>query len=423
MGDDAHGDRLAFETARLALARMRVEPATQRAVAVEQALRLCAHTLDVERVGFWTFSPAGDELVCERSYTRSTDEMGGGDRLRCDTFPTYTRALQAQRVIAAADAVHHPTTSELADGYLRPLGITSMLDAPVFQAGVLVGVVCHEHLGQMRSWSSSEIHFAGSVADLLAMVLEQNDRLKAQEQLRQRLSRVVGGNQLGALEHLARSVAHDFANVVLAVELVATRLAARGRERSSDEDIELGQSLRACAEVGGSLVDQLRRFGARAETPRRLPLAEILERLAPILRTLIRDVAVLQVEIDLPAGAEAAVPVDRIEQLVLNLCLNARDAIASAARGDAAKLGETGTIVVRAAAGANEVVLEIWDDGTGMSPELLERLWEPYFTTKPDGNGIGLGTVKAIVDDAGGSIQVDSKPGVGSTFVVRLPRA
>ena len=412
MGEDAPRDRLAFETARLELARLRVEPTTERAAAIERALRLCSHTLGVERVGFWVFARGGDELVCERSYTRGTDDFGGGDVLRRQDCPHYWEALTARRVISAEDAWAHPSTTELRDRYLAPLGIRSMLDAPVFQAGNLVGVVCHEHVGGPRAWTASEVSFAGSVADLLAMVLEQADRLAAQEQLRQRLSRVVGGNQLDTLEQLARSVAHDFANVVLAVDLIATRCGTRGRERGSEEDVDLARSLRGCVELGSGLVDQLRRFGARAATPRRLPVAEILDRLAPILRTLTREVARLEVVDELPAGTETTVPVDQVEQLVLNLCLNARDAIR-----------ESGTIRLRATADGAHVVIEVQDDGAGMTPAIAARIWEPYFTTKPHGNGIGLATVKAIVDDAGGAIAVESAPAQGSTFTVTLPRA
>ena len=412
MRDDDPVDRLAFETARLALARLRVEPTTQRAAAIDQALKLCARTLSIERVGFWVFSPDGDRLVCERSYTLSTDEVGGGDVLAAAQYPTYWQALSARRVIAAHDACSHPATSELADSYLRPLGIASMLDSPVFLGGELAGVVCHEHIGAPRTWTAQELSFAGSVADLLAMLLEQLERVHAQEQLRQRLTRVVGTNQLGTLEQIARAVAHDFANVVLAVELCANRLASPARPRTAVDDLELSKSLGACAEVGGNLVEQLRRFGARAETARRLPIAAVIDRMAPILRTLTREVAVLQVEVDLEPTVEAAVPVDRIEQLVLNLVMNARDAIA-----------EHGTIVLRAAATADEVTLEVWDDGAGMEPDIVAQIWDPYFTTKPRGNGIGLATVKAIVDDAGGRVSVDSKPGIGSTFTVRLPRA
>ena len=381
MSDADPVERLAFETARLELARLRVEP-TERTAAIERALRLCAHTLGVERVGFWVFSPAGDNLVCERSYTRSTDDVGGGDVLRGAHFPIYWQALHAHRIIAAADARQHPITGELTATYLEPLGITSMLDAPVYQAGVLVGVVCHEHVGPARTWTVAEVNFASAVADLLAMVLEQDDRLRAQELLRQRLSRMVGGNQLGALEQLARSVAHDFANVVLAVELVASQLAKPGRQRQVGDDLELAKSLKACAEMGGSLVGQLRRFGARAAKPRRLPVTEVLDRLAPIVRTLTREVADLQVTTDLPPEVEAAVAVDELEQVVLNLCLNARDAIA-----------EQGTIAVRARAAADQVVLEVEDDGCGMAAEVVTRIWEPYFTSKPRGTGIGLATV------------------------------
>jgi len=169
--------------------------------------------------------------------------------------------------------------------------------------------------------------------------------------------------------------------------------------------------LRACAELGQSLVGQLRRFGGRAEASRRLPLVAIIERIAPIVRTLTRETAALEVELDLGPDDEAAAPVDQIEQLVLNLCLNARDAMPTG-----------GTITLRVRAVGDQLELEVTDEGTGMSPEVVARIWEPYFTTKPHGNGIGLATVKAIVEDAGGTIAVETAPGAGSRFTIRLPR-
>lgn len=400
-------DRLPFETARLELARLRIDAATERGVGIDRILALCARTLHVERVGFWTFSDRVDDLVCERLYTLSLGEVGGGEVLRGACHPAYRRALRERRVIVAHDALHQAETHELAAGYLTPLGITSMLDAPVFRGGEPVGVLCHEHIGPARTWTEAEISFAGAAADLLSMLLEQLGRLAAQEQLRQRLTRVVSGNQLGALEQLARSVAHDFANVVMAVELVARQLATRARA----EDRELVSGLEACAELGDSLVGQLRRFGGRAEAPRRLPLVAVLDRIVPIVRTLTREVATLEVAIALGPDDEAAAPVDQIEQLVVNLCLNARDA---------SPVGATITLAARAV--DDHLELEVADQGSGMTPEVLARIWEPYFTTKPHGNGIGLATVKAIVEDAGGTIAVETAPGTGSRFTVCLPR-
>ena len=100
-------------------------------------------------------------------------------------------------------------------------------------------------------------------------------------------------------------------------------------------------------------------------------------------------------------------------QVLMNLVLNARDA-----------LPEGGTIRVEATVQGDQVCLEVADDGVGMPPEVLARVFEPMFTTKPPGvgTGMGLAMVYSLVHSHGGHVEVHSEPGQGTTFAVRLPR-
>ncbi len=402
-------DRVAFETARLELARLRVHAGHEHEVALEAALRLCARTLKVERVGYWVFSDDGRALQCRLQYTLSTDELGGGDVLVGTRYPVYWKALHEKRVIAVADAVHGPLTRELAETYLKPLGIGAMMDAPVFRAGELIGVVCHEHVGGVRPWSDDEVHFASTSADLISMILEQGDRLIAEDRLRAYLGTAIAAEQLAVMEALCRAVSHDFANLFAVVELVAGAMTS-GAPRA-DKLEELAGSLRSVAAVGTDLLGQMRRFGQR-HNGGTMPLRQVIERVVPILGTLTRDVAVVEVALELGDDDIAALDSDRIEQLILNLILNARDAIA-----------ERGHIHVDARRDGDLLEVQIADDGAGMTPEVLARIWEPYFTTKPTGTGLGLATVRAIVEEASGTIGVESAPGQGTRFTVRLPAA
>ncbi|MBE7447952.1 MAG: HAMP domain-containing histidine kinase [Kofleriaceae bacterium] len=404
-------DRVAFETARLELARLRVKPDSDHELALSHVLRLSARTLKVDRVGYWVFDEDGRTLTNRLTYTLSSDELAAGDVLQGARYPAYWAAVRQRRVIAVDDAQADVQTRELTETYLRPLAIRSMLDAPVFRAGALIGVVCHEHVGEPRAWTADELHFAGSVADLLSMALEQADRLMAEARLRAFLGMMIAAEQLEVMERLCRAVSHDFANLFAVVELVAGALAQAG-ERPVRAD-ELAGSLRSVASVGSGLLQQMRRFGARSDTPpTTMPLRQVLERVVPILGTLTRDVATVEVVDELGDHDAAAVHADQIEQLILNLILNARDAIA-----------DSGTIRVGARRDGDAVVVEVADDGAGMPPEIVARIWEPYFTTKPTGTGLGLATVRAIVDEAGGSIAVHSQPGAGTRFEVRLPAA
>ena len=120
------------------------------------------------------------------------------------------------------------------------------------------------------------------------------------------------------------------------------------------------------------------------------------------------------------AAAAAAVAIGRsqVEQLLLNLVLNSRDAIA--ARGMI-------QIAVRDAVAADDappqsIVLSVSDNGAGMDEAIRSRVLEPYFTTKARGTGLGLSTVFAIVNRAGGAVRVESEPGAGTTVTLLLPR-
>ncbi|MEZ4401644.1 MAG: ATP-binding protein [Kofleriaceae bacterium] len=402
----ADPDRVAFETARLELARLRVSEDADQLAPLRHGLRLCARTVKVERVGFWQFTAARAALQLTLGYTASTDEWHGGEVLVSRRHQAYWDAIAGRRILAAHDARTDPMTCELTDHYLVPLGITSMLDAPVFRAGELIGVICFEHVGPARTWSADELSFASASADLVAMVLEQGDRLAAEAALRVRTGKLVVADKLDVLESLCRGLAHDFANVLLAVNLVSARLAKRG-------DAELATSLRSCAEVGGNLVGQLRRFGSRAApVPERLPVRQVLERLVPIIVTLVRDEAAVVVELtELPPDVVATMTAAHLEQVVLNLCLNAKDAITA-----------PGTIQVVAAADERAVTVQVRDDGAGIPADILERIWEPLYTTKAHGTGLGLATVRAIVADAGATIAVDTAVGHGTTFTITLPR-
>ncbi|MBI3858528.1 MAG: EAL domain-containing protein [Planctomycetes bacterium] len=177
-----HLDKLTrFQSALLDLAK-RGEPDPE-----ESFRRLCesaAATLDVERVGIWLFNPDHTEIVCRTLHTRSTAQSGNpATVILARDYPRYFAALEESRVVAADDARRDPRTSEFTEGYLTPLGITSMMDAPIRLHGVLVGVICHEHTGPAREWPLEDQEFASSVADLAALSLEAAERRRAEESL------------------------------------------------------------------------------------------------------------------------------------------------------------------------------------------------------------------------------------------------
>jgi GAF domain-containing protein len=93
--------------------------------------------------------------------------------LSAQAFPRYFKAIERERTLAAHDACGDPRTSEFAEAYLRPLGITSMLDVPIWVGDTMIGVLCHEHVGPMRTWTSDDESFAFLMADVLSLALER----------------------------------------------------------------------------------------------------------------------------------------------------------------------------------------------------------------------------------------------------------
>ncbi|HEX2188485.1 MAG TPA: PAS domain S-box protein [Longimicrobiaceae bacterium] len=168
-----------FHAALMELARaddLELEPALRRIV------RLGAETLEVERVSVWLFDEGGEELRCQVLYTCSDGGFQSGASLRAADLPGYFRALREHRVVAAREAASHPATREFADAYLRPLGIASMLDVPIWRRGEMVGVLCHEHVGAPRDWAIEEQDFGASVADMVSLALEGSERAAAERE-------------------------------------------------------------------------------------------------------------------------------------------------------------------------------------------------------------------------------------------------
>lgn len=146
--------------------------------------RASSATLDVARVSVWMYREDQSFIECLDLYDARQGGHEQGQRLVKFDFPSYFQALGEHRAIAAHDAHHDPRTREFSESYLSPLGITSMLDAPIWLEGKMVGVVCNEHIGPQRVWTPEEERFAASVADFASLTLEAHQRFQAEEGLR-----------------------------------------------------------------------------------------------------------------------------------------------------------------------------------------------------------------------------------------------
>ncbi|MCS7019640.1 MAG: GAF domain-containing protein [Cytophagales bacterium] len=135
---------------------------------------LLAQTMNVERAGIWLFTEDKSAIVCRDLFTKSNSQHTAGMRLEAKMFPRYFATIRTERTLAANNAHVHPGTSEFSEIYLKPLGINSMIDVPIWVNGEMVGVLCHEHVGMPRIWTAEEEQTAYLMANVLATFMELN---------------------------------------------------------------------------------------------------------------------------------------------------------------------------------------------------------------------------------------------------------
>lgn len=129
--------------------------------------------LSVQRVSVWYCDTGRTKITCADLFDQKTGEHSSGVELFARDFAPYFRALKTERTVAANDANLDPRTSCFSEVYLKPLGITSMLDVPIWVNETMVGVVCHEHVGIKRTWDADEETFAYLMSNFVALALER----------------------------------------------------------------------------------------------------------------------------------------------------------------------------------------------------------------------------------------------------------
>ncbi|HLK41378.1 MAG TPA: GAF domain-containing protein [Polyangiaceae bacterium] len=308
---------------------------------------------------------------------------------------------------------------------IERIRVTSLIAVPLSVQGEVLGVLTVGRGAPRPPYTEDDLAVVDGIAGHAALAARNALLLQS---VRHAQARLREAEKMEAVGHLAGGVAHDFNNVLTVIlgysALVIHRL---DRGDPTREDVD---QIRIAGERAQDMTRQLLAFSRRQVlVPRVLFLDTIVRGMEPMLKRLLGE----DVELSIPAGAAAVHPtrVDpgQMEQVLLNLAVNARDSMPAGGRlaietRDVELDAEYARSQPEVAPGPH-VMLSVSDTGVGMDEATQSRIFEPFFTTKPVGRGTGLGlaTVYGIVKQSGGSIRVSSAPGEGATFRLYFPRA
>jgi len=254
-----------------------------------------------------------------------------------------------------------------------------------------------------------------SIQDLLAARRTLEDRVRQRTRaLEQAQDTLLRTERMNTVALMGAGLAHDLNNLLCAMKSSAELATLRFDEGEVPGREDL-RRIGLAADRAVHLTGRLMGFARREEELSCLDLGTAVKEMEATLRLLLPQTVVLRIEAAPGAGLTVQSSRLRVEQMVVNLVANARDAMPGG-----------GILQVRTGVGDSEkpmALLEVVDTGIGMTPEIQARIFDPFFTTKAPGHGTGLGlsSLKALVEEGGGRLEVLSEPGHGSRFRILLP--
>jgi signal transduction histidine kinase len=339
------------------------------------------------------------------------------------SWPGQALTLPAQLGAGEPDIVSVPNVNALPPGPVKDVltaaGVRDWTCVPLTRPGRVRSIMGFDAFQPMRNRTSPApiVRLAGdAVANAIEREFLERDRAK----LTVRLERARRMQMVGSL---ASGIAHNFNNIMAAIlgysEMIEPQL-TRGTKPAQHID-----EIRRAAERGRDLVDNILTFGRRTDARvRPVQMRILLEEAASLLRASLPSGVELvfeDVSIDLAVSGQPA----QLQQVILNLCTNAAQAMEGSGfvrvTAKQEELAASRQMSGGELSPGRYVCIAVSDNGRGFDERVARRMFEPFFTTRLAGTGLGLATVREIVRDHDGAISVHSQPGQGSRFEVWLP--
>ncbi|MBD2449756.1 response regulator [Nostoc sp. FACHB-152] len=385
-----------------------------------------AQALEVERVSIWLYSSDRSKLQCVDLYERSHNRHSAGQERSRAEYPMYFAAVASSRTITVNDTRNDARVQEFWYEQLEPNNIVSLMDAPIWVGGEVVGMVFNEQVGITRQWTLIEQNFAGSITDFVALTLEVCDRQRAEVALRQ-------AKEAAEVANLAKSaflanMSHELRtplNAILGItEALQDEVCGPVTEEQHKSLKTLERSGKHLLELINDILDLAKIESGKME----LELSPTsVQGLCESSLTFVKQQAFkknIRLNVQIPENINK-IQVDerRIRQLLINLLSNA---VKFTPDNGEVRL-EVTTQIDAITNQLKTIQFSVVDTGIGITPENLSNLFQPFvqventYTRRYAGTGLGLSLVKRIAELHGGSISVESEVNQGSRFTVTLP--
>ncbi len=373
-----------------------------------------AKGLSIDRTSFWKI--LDDKLVCLDLYDHSQNLHIKDRDLLAAELPVYFNALREGIAIVAHDATRNPYTSELTHSYLLPRKITGILDLPIRENGKLIGVLCCENCHDLRDWSEADLAFARAAGDIMTLWIEQARHRETEREFVKlyETAKKLNEKLLDFTYIISHNIRSNTSNMTMLIDLI---------DDAGDED-EKCEYFKLLKDSNSKLAETIHylnetisiQLGSKESMVRLNLKSEIEKTLHGVNGIIKKENATINIKV--PDDMEIKTIPSYFESIMFNLITNAIK-YKSCDRNPEIEISANKT--TQDAGTKTEILVK--DNGRGIDLNRnRNKIFGMYktFHGNPDAVGLGLFMSKNHIEALGGTIEVESTPGQGSTFKVVL---
>lgn len=382
---------------------------------VHYAIPMLASFMNVERIGVWFFS--SDQKTLESYYLfdkkngRTMDKMN----LLIESYPIYFESIREVRNLIVPDVYKDPRTVEFRETYFPQFGITSMLDTAIFNHGKMIGVICIENVGEPITWSDSVIYIAGIVADMISNSISIYEMNATQQELFLK-------SKLSTIGAYSAEILHEVANPIGMINASLYDLKFQMEDKKIDPSLieqidnviqSSSRVIKTFSAMRSLMVSD--RYVVDKSKFEKFKLVDIIDEIQSLIRA-----KLINAQIDFRFSSDAHNPdiyADKslMGQVLLNLIKNSIEAIS--------KLDER-WVEIKANQENGHVFIFVTDSGKGISKHIIPKIFLPFYTTKKEegGSGLGLDLCLKLIQMMDGDLSYNENS-PRTQFIIKLPQS